>query len=410
MDQTRRLFMGGVTAGVVTAAAGAAAAPAARAAAPARTELGWHNVLSYGAKGDGAADDTPFIQAALDACEPGNTVYLPAGLYRTSRPVRIPPRVTLQGSHGGGEHEYEGRETPPVAIKPLPGFTGEAVLLILDRQLGGYPRKAVEQRVFRLTVDGSALDPEGPAVDGIRAVGQIQHLQLRDVQIHRVTGIGVNTTYNTGTSGPQAPFCLHFDRVSIMWSKSFGVALNNTTDSVFTDVYALGCDGAGWWISGAGNSTFTGCRAEWSRGEGFWLNGWKGVIQFTGCSTDRSGRDGILVQNDDVGSILQLSGCRLDRDGRNVQADGTETGGGGLAGLRVVGSKAKVLADGLIVLPGRDDKGGSVSSPMFGVSATDSVCTVVTSGFVDGVERDWHDGGGNGVFLKGPTLLTSTEG
>jgi hypothetical protein len=35
------------------------------------------------------------------------------------------------------------------------------------------------------------------------------------------------------------------------------------------------------------------------------------------------------------------------------------------------------------------------------VSVTGSAYTVVNSGYLDGVEIDWHDGGGNTVLRKG---------
>ncbi|MCX4705072.1 right-handed parallel beta-helix repeat-containing protein [Streptomyces sp. NBC_01352] len=399
MEPTRRLFMGGAAAGVVAVASGAGSATAAEAAEPGPNDLGWHDVRAYGATGDGTTDDTAAIQAALDACEPGNTVYLPAGQYRTSEPIRIPPSVTLQGTHGSGENEWDVKD-PEFGLKPLPGFTGVAVVLILDQLRGGYPRRALEPRIFQLTIDGSALPRDGAEVDGIRAVGQIQHFQLRDVQVRKVTGVGINNTFNTDVpKGPQAPFCLHFERVSVQWSGSFGIALNNCTDSVLHDVYVLGGDGPGWWIAGSGNSNFVSCRAEWTAKEGFLLQGWTGVIQFTGCSTDRNGYDGIKVENKDARGILQLSGCRLTRDGRNGGA-----GGGGYAGLKVVGTTAKVLADGLLVTAGNDDDGALQASPARGVSVTNSAYTVVSSGFLDGVEIDWHDGGGNTRLVKGATV------
>jgi len=45
------------------------------------TKLGWKSVMDFGAVGDGIADDTAAIQAAIDAGS-GGTVYLPPGDYR----------------------------------------------------------------------------------------------------------------------------------------------------------------------------------------------------------------------------------------------------------------------------------------------------------------------------------------
>ena len=55
----------------------------------------WTNVRSFGAIGDGTADDSPAIQRAIDAClgrEPagsGGTLYFPAGAYRVTRTLNF---------------------------------------------------------------------------------------------------------------------------------------------------------------------------------------------------------------------------------------------------------------------------------------------------------------------------------
>lgn len=60
-----------------------------------------HNVLRFGARGDGVADDTDAVQAALDAAgsSGGGIVLCPAGQYRFNRPLRMPRRVLLRGEH-----------------------------------------------------------------------------------------------------------------------------------------------------------------------------------------------------------------------------------------------------------------------------------------------------------------------
>jgi hypothetical protein len=58
------------------------------------------NVTDLGAKGDGIADDTDAIQKAVDqASVQGNLVLVPAGRYRTTKPIVIKGSgVTLQGA------------------------------------------------------------------------------------------------------------------------------------------------------------------------------------------------------------------------------------------------------------------------------------------------------------------------
>ena len=67
--------------------------------APAMAE---RNVREFGARGDGATDDTKAIQAALDAAAPkGELVKLPEGVYAVKGVLAIPEGVTLEGAWRG---------------------------------------------------------------------------------------------------------------------------------------------------------------------------------------------------------------------------------------------------------------------------------------------------------------------
>jgi Pectate lyase superfamily protein len=79
----------------------APAAPA-RAPAPAPGEgpAGSKNVAIYGARGDGIADDSAAIQAAIDAASSGEVVFLPApaNFYMISETIRLTKPLTLLGA------------------------------------------------------------------------------------------------------------------------------------------------------------------------------------------------------------------------------------------------------------------------------------------------------------------------
>ncbi|MFD8648646.1 glycosyl hydrolase family 28-related protein [Streptomyces mirabilis] len=355
---------------------------------------------AYGAKGDGTTDDTAAIQAALTACPAGGIVYLPPGVYRTSAPLTIPPYVTLKGTHGGGEAQSTSSPRPS-AIKPLASFTGGAIVQMLDQQLGGYTTLASEIAVYNLTIDGSALTA-GSGIAGIRMTGQIQHITLRDVQVRQVPGNGFDTAYNlSAPPGPQAPFCLHWDRLSALWCGGTGFALNNSTDSYFADCYALGCSSWGWYVAGVNGGTWVGCRAEWCGLDGFNLATNGAVETFIGCSTDRNAQNGFSIPSGASTGTVVLSGCRMTRDGRSSTTSG-------YAGLNVNGATRKVIVDGVVITTGRDDDGSTGNlSPQYGVSATNAAYVVVASGDINGVTSAWRDGGGNTTFLRGSAVTGS---
>lgn len=361
--------------------------------------LGWLSVKDYGAVGDAITDDTTAIQAALTACPAGGVVYMPAGVYRTSAPVSVPPYVTLRGVHGGGEAQSTSAPAPS-CIKPLSSFAGAAVVQVLDQQLGGYATISSEVKIQDLTILGSSL--VAASVAGIQMKGQIQHITLRDVQVRQVTGNAFDTAYNlSAPPGPQAPFCLHFERLSALWAAGTGFALNNSTDSVFTDCYALGCSSWGWYIAGVNGGTWMGCRAEWSGTDGFFLATNTAVQTFIGCSTDRNGQHGFNIGSSTSTGTIVLSGCRMTRDGRTSTTSG-------YAGLNVASTTRKVFAEGLLVTTGRDDDGVTGNlTPQYGVSVASSSYVVVASGDINGVGTAWHDGGGNTTLLHGAMVTGS---
>lgn len=98
------------------------------------------SVKDYGAKGDGAADDTAAIQNALNAAsvQGGGVVFAPAGTYRLDGHLVIPTGVTLRGDRPepvAGDYTvrgtvlaaYEGRGeengTSLIRMEPVSGIT-----------------------------------------------------------------------------------------------------------------------------------------------------------------------------------------------------------------------------------------------------------------------------------------------
>ncbi|MDX3455033.1 glycosyl hydrolase family 28-related protein [Streptomyces sp. ME02-8801-2C] len=357
----------------------------------------WLNVRDYGAVGDNVTDDTLPIQAALAACPMGGIVYLPAGAYRTSAPLTIPPAVTLQGTHTN-LMAVVGLVDPPCYIKPLASFAGDAVIKFLDAATGGYSTISAEHRILNVMIDGS--DYTDPGMDGIRAEGNIQNVGLRDVTIRQVTGAGINTAENAGFF----PYSWRLHRVMVDNCGWHGINVQVMTDITMVDCQAIGNGANGFEISNAANSQMIGCRAEWNDNHGIHITGdWatgagSGGMLLGDCSTDRNGYNGVLVDATGNGPI-QFENLHTRRDGRNGGA-----GGGGYAGFKCDAATVPVLVGMVTCYPGVDDNGTQTNSPQYGVRVEDCTYVSVASGFLHAATTGWSDGGGNTILRRGPNV------
>lgn len=113
--------------------------------------VGWLDVRRLGARGDGVADDTDALQAALDqaAQRGGGTVFVPAGVYLT-RPLRIGSRTTLHLDAGSVLAATTRLEDYPKEEAGASGHESNRAGLITARQAEDV---AI---VGRGTIDGSA--------------------------------------------------------------------------------------------------------------------------------------------------------------------------------------------------------------------------------------------------------------
>ncbi|MCX4606998.1 right-handed parallel beta-helix repeat-containing protein [Streptomyces mirabilis] len=362
----------------------------------------WLNVRDFGAVGDNVTDDTAAIQAALAAAPMGGIVYLPAGAYRTSAPLTIPPAVTLQGTHTN-LMTVPGLTDPPCYIRPLASFVGAAVIMLVDAATGGYSTISAEHRILNVMIDGQDL-PAGTPVDGLSAKGNIQNVGLRDFTVRQCTGNGIYCGENVGIN----PYSWRLHRVMLDNCHGHGLSVQIMTDLTLIDVQAIGCFANGFNIINAANSQAIGCRAEWNGNNGYQVTGdWatgtgSGGMLFSGCSTDRNGFNGMLI--DAVGNgPIQVENLHTRRDGRNGGA-----GGGGYAGLKVDTAGVPVVVGMVTCYPGTDDNGTQTNSPQYGVRVANSAYVSVASGFLHANTAGWSDGGGNAVLRRGLNIAERT--
>lgn len=356
------------------------------------------NVKDYGALGDDTTDDTTAIQTAINDAQPGMTVFLPLGKYRTNAPLTLHPGVTLQGSHGN--HIDNGGYVQTVTyIKPLATFSGAACIQMVDKEIGGYANNSCEQRIYDLTLDGGALS--GTTIDGIQANGLVHGVIIRDVAIRFFPNRGIATVYYTrADTSIVNSYSWRIQRVMSDTNGGYGYVFLSLTDATLIDLEAIGNDKSGYYIATAANSHFIGCRAEWNGFSGYQIDasGSFGTSIFTSCSTDRNSQHGVYVTGTGTQPIL-FNGLMLKRDGRNGGS-----GGGGYAGFAVNTVTAPIIVNGITVSCGVDDGGSGVNSPQYGFSATSASYVSVASGFFHGATAGWFDGGGNTIVRRGPNV------
>jgi hypothetical protein len=364
----------------------------------------WINVTlpPYSAAGNGITDDTSALQAAINACPVGGTVYLPRGVYKTTATLDLKNGVTLRGAHanmmvgpGMGNADY------PCYIQPAASFTGTSVIQIIGDADGTHPNISGEQHLIDLALDGSLLG--GSSIDGLYARGNVQNVVLNRVCIRQMPNNGIVTaSRGDGTY----PYSWRLRHVMVDQCHANGILFTGNTDLTLDDVQVIGCWAQGIVLENCTNGQLVGCRTEWNGNHGYRITGawgdWQGSggMQMTGCSTDRNGQHGVLI--DATGNTpIVITGLMTRRDGRNGGA-----GGGAFAGLAVIAATVPVTIDGVTCYPGVDDAGGTTNSPQYGARFSGSTTVLLDNAILHADTAGLLDDGTNTLVSYGANLVT----
>ena len=183
------------------------------------------NVKDFGAVGDGVNDDTAAIQAAIDAAEDnnGDLVFIPAGIYLVTSPIKLKSSVTLEGVSWGN---YQSNTRNGSTLK-----VGANLSNVLYTEQAD---NAQNITLSRFHIDGSS--GTYTVTNAIELYG-IQ-IKLDSMKIARVTGNGVRF-HETGGG-----LFTWVNRVQdCLFTEIGGYGLyNQSSDSFFTNNYFTNCD------------------------------------------------------------------------------------------------------------------------------------------------------------------------
>jgi pectate lyase-like protein len=169
-----------------------------------------YDVATFGAQGDGTADDSNAIQAAIDAANSrgGGTIVFPAGTFRITRALTIYSQIVFRGagmratvirrSPGGSYPLLKSPGYDPPTGEPAPIFTWSLQNLTLDgnRDAGalgnGIQVYSAGYSLFNVSIancSGRGLwgefHPDDPPI------GDILEAQLVNVWVHHCTAGGI---------------------------------------------------------------------------------------------------------------------------------------------------------------------------------------------------------------------------
>lgn len=274
------------------------------------------NVKSFGAYGDDTHDDTNAINNAIAyAVSSGiKDIYLPAGTYKTTKPIYLFEYCKLHGENYTVSVIHKATNDKG----DIAGFAYDACIIMTDTTMDTSTAlsndKAFEETICDLTIRGniaSYVADKGTADRqyGIYSFTNIPKAHIHDVQIEYVDcGLEVKRCW-TGYI-KNIPMCRAFYS---------GIVINNESQgTIIENINTLGTHSYGLYIAGGTYGSIRSVLVEYPEGgEAFHLDNWHGDL--TGCGTEQG--TGANVAFRVVSSEINLSGAYVDTstyDGSNM--------------------------------------------------------------------------------------------
>lgn len=246
------------------------------------------NVKDFGAVGNGVANDTAAINAAIAVLTPGDTLFFPRGRYMTSGGHVInTAAVTVLGPSGRGGAFWSSAQ---LYLRPA----SNADMLTLTSSAGG-------ATVRNLSLQGDKTNQTGASRGVVVATGN-HYFLLDAVWVEEFKGDGFSITGNSGT----------IDNCESRVNDGYGMSLNSS-DVVVSGCYIDQNAHSGVFVS-PGSVSFNSCHI-WGNGTSHtgWYDGmtFDGAVQcqVVNCYIEsnedagvrcRGGSQGIIVDGCDI--------------------------------------------------------------------------------------------------------------
>ena len=351
------------------------------------------NVLSYGAAGNGTADDTSAILAALNAMVSfGGNVYLPAGEYLVSASITPPPTVCLVGQTAITLNQFSapGTISRLIASSSWAPSSSAGVVQFESKTPGGWSTNLYSCGLRNIFIDCS--QNTNTNLQGINHIGPTYDVSLVDVFIWKAPHNGITASGQTESGiSPTYPYHQRYTRVSAVNCGNVGFNVVNMTDSTFDNCLAFGnANAAGWNISNCSNSVWSSCRSEWNE-YGFSISSSAGTMTFNGCTTDQNSREGLLISSA-TGQAAQGGG--IVWNGGKFHADAWAAASGHTNGVQITGSPVPVTITGALVESGQNvNNSGWFPATALSISTSSNI--TVTGCDLQGITAAWSwDGAG----------------
>jgi parallel beta-helix repeat protein len=365
--------------------------------------LGLFNVKDYGAKGDGRANDSPAITAAIAAVPTsGGIVYFPPGIYALGSSIVITARSDLTFLGAGVSATRLQMSANGVTVLSFTGTCSR--IAIRDIWVGAvqsYETGGGLRIVGNESTHSDTFVVENVRLQNLPAPWFSQYLdnsQIRNIRVMQtIPGaiktvamlmnscvsdtftevVMLSTAGQFATEGVRVDFdcdTIIFINSQVLHAGTVGWRCSQTSGHTgprlcrFTNCYAESCTRSGWLIQAARDVRLSGCHAAVNGGHGFEITGGDSITVHNSLALSNK-RHGIVITG---GSSVLLDGNTCSNNGQeaNVTYCGIRIENN-VTGVRIVNNRC---GDFVFTIPNKQKYGislGAVGTEFMAITGND---------------------------------------